>query len=60
MLRIVDFSVKFLYSVLLAAGALAALVFAPPVGIVMLLLLRRHLSHQAESHRRPRLHIRLS
>jgi hypothetical protein len=60
MLRIVDFSVKFLYSVLLSAGALTALVFAPPVGIVMLVLLRRYLRRQAESHRRPRLHIRLS
>jgi hypothetical protein len=60
MLRIVDFSVKFLYSVLLSAGALVALVVAPPVGIVMLLLLRRHLCRQAENHRRPRLHIRLS
>jgi hypothetical protein len=60
MLRIVDFSVKFLYSVLLSAGALAALIFAPPVGIVMLVLLRRYLRRQAESYRRPRLHIRLS
>jgi hypothetical protein len=59
MLRIVDFSVKFLYSVLLSAGALAALVFAPPVGIVMLLLLRRYLRRVAESDQRPRLHIRL-
>ncbi len=47
MLRIVDFTVKFLYSVLLSAGALTALVFAPPVGIVMLLLLRRYLRRVA-------------
>jgi hypothetical protein len=60
MLRIVDFSVKFLYSVLLSAGALTALIFAPPVGIVMLLLLRRYLRRQADSHTRPRLHIRMS
>jgi hypothetical protein len=60
MLRIVDFSVKFLYSVLLSAGAMAALIFAPPVGIVMLLLLRRYLRRVAESHQRPQLQIRLS
>jgi len=60
MLRIVDFTVKFLYSVLLSAGALTALVFAPPVGIVLLLLLRRYLRRVASSHQRPQLHIRLS
>ena len=60
MLRILDFTVKFLYSVLLSAGALAALVFAPPVGIVMLLLLRRYLGRLAASHKLPRLHIRIS
>jgi hypothetical protein len=60
MLRIVDLSVKFLYSVLLSAGALTALVFAPPVGIVLLALLHRYLRRQAESHRRPRLNIKLS
>ena len=60
MLRILDFTVKFLYSVLLSAGALAALIFAPPVGIVMLLLLRRYLSREAGRHMRPRLHIKLS
>jgi hypothetical protein len=60
MLRIVDFTVKFLYSVLLSAGALITLIFAPPVGIVMLLLLRRYLRRVAESHKRPQLHIKLS
>jgi hypothetical protein len=60
MLRIVDFSVKFLYSVLLSAGALTALVVAPPVGIVLLLLLRHYLRRVASSQARPQLHIRLS
>jgi hypothetical protein len=60
MLRTVDFSVKFLYSVLLSAGALTALVVAPPVGIVMLLLLRHNLRRIASSHVRPQLQIRLS
>lgn len=60
MLRIVDITVKFLYSVLLSAGALTALVFAPPVGIVMLLLLRRYLKRVAENHRKPQLHIKMS
>jgi hypothetical protein len=59
-LRILDFTVKFLYSVLLSAGALTALVFAPPVGIVMLLLLRRYLKRESERHTRPTLHIKLS
>jgi hypothetical protein len=60
MLRIVEFTVKFLYSVLLSAGALIALVFAPPVGIVLLLLLRRHLIRVANDRSRPQLYIRLS
>jgi hypothetical protein len=60
MLRIVDFSVKFLYSLMLSAGALIALVFAPPVGIVLLLLLRRYLRRVAGSRRRPQLDIKLS
>jgi hypothetical protein len=60
MLRIVDPFVKFMYTALLSAGALAALVFAPPAGIVMLLFLRRHLHREANSHKRPKLHIELS
>ncbi len=60
MLRIVDPFVKYLYSVLMAAGAMAALVVAPPVGIVMLLALRKHLHREANRHERPRLHIKVS
>ncbi len=60
MLRVVDLTVKFLYSVLLAASALIALVLAPPVGIVLLAALRRHMHREANRHMRPKLHIKLS
>lgn len=60
MLRIVDFTVKFLYSVLLSAGAMLALVFAPPVGIILLVLLRRYIRRIATSRQRPQLQIRLA
>jgi hypothetical protein len=60
MLKIVDFSVNVLCSVLLSACALIALVFAPPVGIVMLLLLRRYMRHEVGGQQRPQLQIKLS
>ena len=60
MLRVVDPAVKFMYSVLLSAGALILLVFAPPVGILMLVWLRRYLYREANSHMRPQIYIQLS
>jgi p-aminobenzoyl-glutamate transporter AbgT len=44
--RIVHPIVTFLHAVLLSAGAILALVVLPPVGMLMLLMLRRHLDRE--------------
>jgi len=43
MIRIVNIIVAILHAVLLSAGAILALVVLPPVGLLMLVMLRRHL-----------------
>lgn len=43
MIRIVNPMVTFLHAVLLSIGAILALVVMPPAGLLMLLMLRRHL-----------------
>lgn len=43
MIRIVDPIAKFLYSILISAGAIVALVVMPPVGLLLLLVLRHHM-----------------
>ncbi len=46
MIRIVNPIVTFLHAVLLSAGAILALVVMPPAGLLMLLMLRRHLQRE--------------
>jgi hypothetical protein len=46
MIRIVNPIVTFLHAVMLSAGAILALVVMPPAGLLMLLMLRRHLQRE--------------
>lgn len=60
MLGIVDITVNYLYSVMLAGSALIALILAPPVGLLLLIVLRNHINRDVSRRQRPRLQIRLS
>ena len=53
LIRFVNPIVKFLYSVLLSVGAIFALVFVPPAGMLLLLTLYHHLSRGARGLRAP-------
>jgi hypothetical protein len=46
LIRIVDPVASFLYSILLSAGAVLALVVVPPVGLGLLFILRHHMHRQ--------------
>jgi len=48
LIRVVNPIVTFLYSVLLSVGAILALVFVPPAGLLLLLALRRHLHREMQ------------
>lgn len=43
MIRILNAVVTFMHTILLSAGAILALVVLPPVGLLMLLMLREHM-----------------
>ena len=49
MIHIVNTIVAIMHAVLLSAGAILALVVLPPVGLLMLIMLRRHLQRETRS-----------
>jgi hypothetical protein len=45
-IRVINPIVKFIYSVMLSIGAIAVLVIVPPMGLLLLLALNRHLRRE--------------